>query len=116
MFLYFELKARDIWLYRAGSDGCVLIFHDSYFVMVTDLKLGYRMAQNLRKNLPSSDNLIIHDVNSEATARFAKENSNVQIAEDVRDVAEKAVSCLYPLESLQANPHHLIKLHSTQTR
>jgi hypothetical protein len=54
------------------------------------------MAQNLRKNLPSSDNLIIHDVNSEATARFAKENSNVQIAEDVRDVAEKAVSYPYP--------------------
>jgi hypothetical protein len=44
--------------------------------------------------LPSSDNLIIHDVNSEATARFAKENSNVQVAEDVRDVAEKSVSWL----------------------
>ena len=50
------------------------------------------MAQNLRANLPSSDNLIIHDVNSEATARFAKEVSNVQVAEDVRDVAEKSVS------------------------
>jgi hypothetical protein len=53
------------------------------------------MAQNLRAKLPSSDNLIIHDVNSEATARFAKENSNVQVAEDVRDVAEKSVSLLY---------------------
>lgn len=53
------------------------------------------MAQNLRANLPSSDNLIVHDVNSEATARFAKENSNVQIAEDVRDVAEKSVSQFY---------------------
>lgn len=52
------------------------------------------MAQNLRAKLPSSDNLIIHDVNSEATARFVKENSNVEVAEDVRDVAEKSVSYL----------------------
>jgi len=50
------------------------------------------MAQNLRAKLPSSDKLIIHDVNSEATSRFAKENSNVEVAEDVRDVAEKSVS------------------------
>jgi hypothetical protein len=62
------------------------------------------MAQNLRAKLPSSDNLIIHDVNSEATARFAKENSNVQVAEDVRDVAEKSVSWLY-IPHLYASSH-----------
>lgn len=66
------------------------------------------MAQNLRKNLPSSDNLIIHDVNSEGTARFAKENSNVQIAEDVRDVAEKAVSYPYPFSISNLADFHCI--------
>jgi malate/lactate dehydrogenase len=59
---------------------------------MTDLRLGYRMAQNLRAKLPSSDNLIIYDVNSEAAAKFAKDNSNVEVAGDVRDVAEKSVS------------------------
>jgi hypothetical protein len=24
MFLYFESTARDLWLYRAGPDGCVV--------------------------------------------------------------------------------------------
>jgi len=60
------------------------------------------MAQNLRAKLPSSDKLIIHDVNSEATSRFAKENSNVEVAEDVRDVAEKSVSRV-PCHSQQSS-------------
>lgn len=50
------------------------------------------MAQNLRAKLPSSDNLIIHDVNSETTSRFVQENSNVEIGQDVRGVAERSVS------------------------
>lgn len=49
------------------------------------------MAQNLRAKLPSSDKLIIHDVNTEATSRFTKETSNVEVAESVRDLAEKSV-------------------------
>ncbi|KAL2025771.1 hypothetical protein VTO58DRAFT_102954, partial [Aureobasidium pullulans] len=60
-------------------------------------QMGYRMAQNLRAKLPSSDKLIIHDVNSEATSRFAKENSNVEVAEDVRDVAEKSETVITAL-------------------
>lgn len=49
------------------------------------------MAQNLRAKLPSTDKLIIHDVNSEATAKFAQEQSNVEVAQDVRDLAERSV-------------------------
>ncbi|KAI5236672.1 hypothetical protein E4T43_08441 [Aureobasidium subglaciale] len=60
-------------------------------------QMGYRMAQNLRANLPSSDKLIIHDVNSQATAQFAKENANVEVAEDVRDVAEKSETIITAL-------------------
>lgn len=67
--------------------------------------LGYPMAKNLRAKLPATDNLIIHDKNTEATANFVKEMGlaasnaragekgfNIDIASSVREVAERSVS------------------------
>ena len=67
--------------------------------------LGYPMAKNLRAKLPATDNLIIHDKNTEATSNFVKEMGlaasnaragekgfNIDIASSVRDVAERSVS------------------------
>ena len=49
------------------------------------------MATNLRAKLPKSDTLIIHDLNSEATAKFVKENQGTEIATSVRELAERSV-------------------------
>lgn len=49
------------------------------------------MARNLRSKLSSSDKLVIYDVNTEGTAKFAKENEGVEVANSVREVAEKSV-------------------------
>lgn len=49
------------------------------------------MAKNLRSKLPSSDKLIIYDKNEDATRRFANETKGVDVAENVREVAEKSV-------------------------
>lgn len=49
------------------------------------------MAKNLRSKLPSSDKLIICDKNEDATSRFAKEMQGVEIAENVRELAEQSV-------------------------
>ena len=59
------------------------------------LRPGYPMAQNLRAKLPSTDKLIIHDVNEEVTASFVKEQPNTEIAKNVREVAEKSVRISY---------------------
>jgi hypothetical protein len=68
---------------------------------------GYRMAQNLRAKLPSSDTLIVHDVNAEAASRLAKESSGVEVAEDVRSLAERAVRSSPLSKSPETNhPHH----------
>jgi len=58
------------------------------------------MATNLRAKLPKSDTLIIHDLNSEATAKFVKENQGTEIATSVRELAERSVC-----------PHVLTRLH-----
>jgi 3-hydroxyisobutyrate/3-hydroxypropionate dehydrogenase len=52
------------------------------------------MAKNLRAKIPSSDTLIVHDVNPAVCEQFSSEHSNsgVEIASAVRDVAEKSVS------------------------
>lgn len=50
------------------------------------------MARNLRSKLSSSDKLIIFDVNTDGTAKFAKEMQGVEVANSVREVAEKSVS------------------------
>lgn len=53
---------------------------------------GYPMAANLRTKLSSSDKLFIYDINSEATSNFTKEHEGVEVAESVREIAEKSVS------------------------
>lgn len=53
------------------------------------------MAKNLRAKLPAEDTLFIQDVNAAATKQFLGEHSQgVRIADNVREVAEKAV-CLH---------------------
>ena len=57
------------------------------------------MARNLQSKLPSSDTLIIQDINTDATNRFVEEvrdqfgGAAVKIAGTVREVAENAVGC-----------------------
>ncbi|KAL6236813.1 hypothetical protein BDW75DRAFT_205785 [Aspergillus navahoensis] len=66
-------------------------------------QMGYNMAKNLHAKIPSSDTLMIRDVNEETTARFAREardtakssgTSNVLpeviIADNAREIAEKS--------------------------
>ena len=57
------------------------------------------MAQNLRAKIPSSDTLVIHDRNTEATTRFMQEaggtankDMGIEVASSPRQVAEKSVS------------------------
>lgn len=51
------------------------------------------MAKNLRAKVPAEDTLFIHDVNTAASQKFLEENpTGVRVAENVREVAEKAVS------------------------
>ena len=50
------------------------------------------MAKNLRAKLPADDVLFVQDVNAAATKKFLEENpQGVRIAENPREVAEKAV-------------------------
>jgi len=62
------------------------------------------MATNLKAKMGESDTLIIHDVNSESTKKFVEENPGTEVAQNVREVAEKSVcatpSPLYPARSL----------------
>ncbi|KAL3454305.1 6-phosphogluconate dehydrogenase [Aspergillus insuetus] len=66
-------------------------------------QMGYNMAKNLHAKIPSTDTLIIRDVNEESTARFIKEARetaksagatdvlpNVVVAENAREIAEKS--------------------------
>lgn len=51
------------------------------------------MAKNLRAKIPAEDILFIHDVNTAATKQFLEEHlQGVQVAKNVREVAENAVS------------------------
>ena len=57
------------------------------------------MAQNLRAKIPSSDTLVIHDRNTEATTKFMQEagctanaDMRIEVAGSPRQVAEKSVS------------------------
>jgi 3-hydroxyisobutyrate dehydrogenase len=52
------------------------------------------MARNLRAKLPADDTMFVQDVNKEATSKFLQENpTGVRVADSVREVAEKSVSC-----------------------
>ncbi|KAK5160793.1 hypothetical protein LTS14_001806 [Recurvomyces mirabilis] len=69
-------------------------------------QMGYPMASNLRSKISSSDKMYIHDVNPAVTEQFAKEIGNVEIAQSVRDVAEKS----YQQETILTvlpEPHHV---------
>lgn len=59
--------------------------------------MGYPMAQNLRAKIPSSDTLVIHDRNTEATTKFMQEASGtsneemrIEVVSSPRQVAEKS--------------------------
>lgn len=63
----------------------------------TNTPAGYPMARNLRAKIPAEDTLFVHDVNTAATKKFLEEHpAGVRVAENVREVAEKAVS-LHPI-------------------
>ena len=50
------------------------------------------MARNLRAKIPAEDTLFVQDVNTAASKKFLEENAQgVRIADNVREVAEKAV-------------------------
>jgi hypothetical protein len=54
------------------------------------------MAKNLRAKIPAEDTLFVHDVNTAATKKFLDEHpQGVRVADNVRELAEKAV-CLTP--------------------
>jgi hypothetical protein len=56
------------------------------------------MAKNLQLKLPSSDTLLIQDINTDATKRFIEEvksrsgGATVKVAGDVREASENSVS------------------------
>lgn len=51
------------------------------------------MAKNLRAKIPKGDTLVINDVNSEATAKFAEEvGTGVEVVGTPREVAQRSVS------------------------
>lgn len=51
------------------------------------------MAKNLRAKIPAEDTLFVHDVNTAATKQFLEEHpQGVQVAQNVRELAENAVS------------------------
>lgn len=55
------------------------------------------MAKNLRAKIPAEDTLFVQDVNTAASKKFLEEHpQGVRVAENVREVAEKAVSHLLP--------------------
>lgn len=66
-------------------------------------RMGYPMAKNLRAKLPKDDTLVIHDVNTNATANFTKEigQKGVHVAENVREVAEKSETIITALPEPQ---------------
>lgn len=62
---------------------------------------GFAMAKNLRAKIPAEDTLFIQDVNTATSKKFLDENpQGVRIADNVREVAEKAVCSISFLLSL----------------
>lgn len=65
------------------------------------------MAKNLRAKIPAEDTLFVQDVNTAASKKFLEENPHgVRIADNVREVAEKAVctpSYSYPSHDEKQN-------------
>ncbi|CAO2654808.1 Nn.00g115410.m01.CDS01 [Neocucurbitaria sp. VM-36] len=66
------------------------------------MSAGYPMAKNLRAKIPAEDTLFIHDVNTAATKKFLEENpQGVRVADNVREVAEKAETIITSLPEPQ---------------
>lgn len=81
--------------------------------MVANPALGYNMAKNLHAKIPSTDTLMVRDVNEESTALFLRETMEsakgagaggtfpeVVVADNARALAEKSVSCSRKLSFL----------------
>jgi hypothetical protein len=61
---------------------------------------GYNMAKNLQSKLPSSDTLVVQDINKDATAAFLKETQSasggatVKVADSAHEACEQSVSTM----------------------
>lgn len=70
------------------------------------------MAKNLRAKIPSSDTLIVHDRNTEATANFVQEvGAGVEVANSPRGVAERSVGAL-PIQT--THQYHMMSMFQIQ--
>jgi hypothetical protein len=91
-------QARSMGIYWSWANGYVA-WHSRPEQYLTVTK-GYNMARNLQSKLPSSDTLLIQDINVDATKRFMEEakatstGAIVRIANDARDASENSVSIL----------------------
>jgi hypothetical protein len=66
------------------------------------------MAKNLRAKIPAEDTLFVHDVNTAATKKFLDEHpQGVRVADNVREVAEKAV-CVIPFSFSLSNDELIV--------
>jgi len=72
--------------------------------------IGFAMAKNLRAKIPAEDTLFVQDVNTVTSKKFLDENpTGVRVADNVREVAEKAVRTLL-LHYLRYMMKHIIFL------
>lgn len=69
------------------------------------------MAKNLRSRIDHSDSMIVYDVNVKAAEQLAAEVSPVDVAKDVREVAERSVSTIGEALRLRKMIHHFPKLY-----
>lgn len=73
--------------------------------------IGYNMARNLQAKLPSTDTLRVYDINPDTIQRFANETkalsggAAVEVAANVREAAEHAVSLLFQFRLLSCTLH-----------
>lgn len=83
--------------------------------------IGYNMAKNLQKKLPTTDVLYIQDINTEATKRFADEvataggGAQVKIAASPAEAADGSVS--RPFSSFLFTPalrDEFVPIHDTK--
>ncbi|GAM85083.1 hypothetical protein ANO11243_030860 [Dothideomycetidae sp. 11243] len=75
-------------------------------------QMGYPMAVNLRTKLPSSDQVIVYDINTEATGRLQKEHKGVEVARSAREVAEKSETIITVLPE----PSHVQNTYGAMLR
>lgn len=75
-------------------------------------QMGYPMAKNLRTKIPASDTLYIHDVNPTICEKFAAEFKGVEIAGNVRELAENSQTILTVLPE----PRHIENVFAEMLR